>query len=305
VKKQKDGENGINLDTDASCLSLRKNGRTSVLLTHFQLGNIIQKELIMNKKIEKTFETWHCNDERLPETKELAGPPPAESMLETLQYIQEQPIGIVKHGKNYIFIWGRRRLKAIRQLFEENKHDGSIDILVITGIDPNDYGKLAIIENQQRSPNEISAWETIRAMLYAKPVDNVAPTYKTISDYLQMSIGEIKALERKWGKVPVWASNAVVKGIVAPTTAILIGKLDKSLQDECKETLRTEKKLSFANVKEKKQFVQIASYAQMMPQLQIAVQRDYYSREELQQLADLIPNTAVEAQKYAQELLNS
>ena len=263
----------------------------------------------MNTKITGSITVntviWHCNDKRLPLNKDIKGPPPTENMLETLQEIQLHEVGVVQKGKQFFFRWGTRRLKAIRQLFEEGKHNGDIRILLLTGIDPEDSKRLSLIENDQRSPNEVNTWQIIREMLYAKPVDGNAPTYKSISDYTGITIGEIKALERKWGTVPVWSINAVARGDIAPSTAIAVGKLSRELQKECKTQLETTKKLSAVTVKAKREFVRTEAYGAMIPGLNLPVVRDYYTRQEVEAIQSyLATNRFDDVKIYVDNLLS-
>jgi hypothetical protein len=260
--------------------------------------------------ITKTLEIWDCQDKRFPLNKDLQSTPPTESMLLSLQEIQLQPVGVIKKGKDFFFVWGRRRLAAIRQLQAEEKHSGQIEVVVLSGIDPSEVGRLALIENSVRSNNEVNTYSILHDMIrdQMKTGGDLSQIYKDTAKATGLTIGEIKAIEKKWCKVPTWSVNAVLRGEIAPSTAKAIGRLSETQQKECKEDLRVNKSLSTSTVEAKRRFVQTAVYSEMQSALglNIPATRDFYTREELQHIRDLFKNAGLdETLLYVDKLLNS
>jgi ParB-like chromosome segregation protein Spo0J len=265
--------------------------------------------------ITKVLEFWDCQDKRFPSDKELQSTPPTESMLLSLQEIQLQPVGVIKKGKDFYFVWGRRRLAAIRQLQAEEKHGGVVEVLVMQGIDPSEVGRLALLENSVRSSNEVNTYSILYEMIKAqlKSGGDLGQIYKDTAKETGMTIGEIKAIEKKWHKVPTWSVNAVLRGEIAPSTAKAIGKLSDTLQKECKEELKTNGALSTATVEAKRRFVQTQVYSSMQASLgmNIPATRDFFSRKEVEEILRLLPNEhpedtyGNEARNYIHQLLNS
>jgi hypothetical protein len=248
----------------------------------------------MNKitgPITKTLESWDCNDLRLPSDKELQGPPPDTQMLDTIAEIQLQPIGmvVVRHGKHdrnadYYFRWGGRRLRAIRQNLANGKGSGMVDVLIIMGIDPDNSTMLTLIENSVRSPNEVSAYTALKRILkdLMKSGGDLNQAYKEAAKWSGYSVGEVKAIETRWHKVPVWTVNAVERGDIAPSVAIAVGKLGADHQAECKEDFQANGKLSAKDVHDKKQITQANGYASLSNTLFPQTRgREWFHRDDL------------------------
>jgi len=146
-----------------------------------------------------------------------------------------------------------------------------------------------LLENADRSKNKVDTFVQIKAELKRKvPSGEPAPTYSSIAKLCGMTVGEIKAIEKDWFKVPTWAINAVQRGDIAEATAVEVGKLKTvALQDKCKEILREKGKLSTATVKEERKFVATAQYATMVSSGGLGISSalpgltEYFSRKEL------------------------
>jgi len=260
--------------------------------------------------ITKVLEYWDCQDTQFPSNKELMSTPPTESMLLSLQEIQLQPVGVIKKGKDFFFVWGRRRLAAIRQLQAEEKHSGQVEVLVMSGIDPSEVGRLALIENSVRSNNDVNTYSILHDMMRTqmKAGGDLSQVYKDTAKTTGLTVGEIKAIEKKWCKVPVWSVNAVLRGEIAPSTAKAIGKLSDTLQKECKEELKVNKALSTSAVESKRRFVQTQVYSKMQTNLglNIPAARDFFSRKEVEEIASrLNSGYFANALEYANQLLAS
>jgi len=235
--------------------------------------------------ITKFFETWDCNDNRLPVSKELHREPPSWDFIQSLNEFQISPIGVIKQGKNYHMVWGRKRLLAARIGNETVDdvgvpyHHGQIDVLVITGIDPNDRAKWSALENTMRSDNPISLYEDM--MNYFKHDKDA--TYKSVAVALGTTAGHLKALDKKFAKAPKWALNAALRGEIALSTVAAVAQMKPEIQEECKKDFQTDKKLTAGDVKEKKRFIQEEVYKDLMPALGLDVKqpRQFFTRDEL------------------------
>lgn len=243
---------------------------------------------ILRDKITKSHEIWDCYDPRLPLDKDLTGTPPDDGMLESIQQIQLQEILVVKKGKEYIFRFGNRRLRAIRMNHALGRPPGVVEVVVVEGVDPEDWNMLTLIENEQRSPNEMSAYEILHDMVQKrmKSGGDLGTVYKEVAKLTGYTAGQVKAIDNKWCKVPLWAVNAAGQGKIAPNTAIELGKLSPELQKECKADFQKNKKLTAGDVKAKRQVRQAVQYQNIM--VDIGQQpRQMFMRDELEELFQL------------------
>lgn len=257
--------------------------------------------------VKDYHEEWDCYDKRLPLTKDLVGTPPDADMLNTIQYIQLEEIMVVKKGKEHIFVFGNRRLRAIRQNIDQGKGSGKVKVCILTGIDPDNIDLLRLIENEQRSCNEIGAYQILHKLINtrAKTGGNLGTIYKEVAEITGYPYGRVKAIDDKWKEVPLWAVNAVEDGKIAATVAIALGKMKPDTQTLLKNTYKETGKLTANDVKAQRQVVRQSAYANMSVGLgaNLTAPRQIYGRGELQQLVDLIPASAKEAKQFGAELL--
>lgn len=242
--------------------------------------------------VKKTLERWHCTDSRFPiKTSRPVGNKSLDTLrgevLEDgtiLDGFQLHPVLVIleKKGKkeNYTFVFGNGRLQRIRDFFEEGCHTGYVDVLVVEGMDPNDKDALALIENNQRSPNELGDYHTLCDLRKQNP--NIS--YIEVFNMTGMSIQTQKKLDKTYKNVPLWAQNAMLRGEIAVTTAKAIGGLGTDSQGELKVLLKEQGYLSNSDVTEKKRFIQQEAYAPMLQSSSLfPVQpKQFYDRADLE-----------------------
>lgn len=239
------------------------------------------------------YETWHCDDVRLPESKDVYAVKPDTTFLQSLNEIQLQPIGVIETKAGCFLGYGRRRLLAVRSLnagellaedgtIINHKRNGEIDVMIIS-IDEIDSiaEALSLIENHHRSPNPISDYMAIATMLKNKM------DYKAIAKRLGVDTNTVRALDQHWSRVPAWTLEAVLDGKVAPSTAEAIGKVGPEAQKRLKKVLSKEKKITAKMVKEERQAIQQETMSQMAPLMQFDEPRDFFSRDEVLQIRQI------------------
>jgi hypothetical protein len=263
-------------------------------------------------KITKTLEIWHCTDPRFPAKTTR---PVNNKTLDTLRGIvdeqgvihngiQVQPVGVIKKNKKeYIFSWGNGRLQRIRDFYEEGFHTGDVDVLILEGVDPNDWATLSLIENNSRSANALGDWHLICELRKRNPMI----TAQDVSRMSGMSVGTFKKLDSKYSRVPQFANNAMLRGEISESTAVAIGSLQPDTQKEMKELLKAQGYLSLNDVKEKKRFIQEVVYADMMPGLIPQAQpRQFYDRADLEAVLAILeqPQNSYQALELLRSLLS-
>ena len=250
---------------------------------------------------ELPIEYWDVNDKRLPLTKDIDRPfDPGE--LESLRNngYQINAILVIKKGKEYFLVDGRNRVLKIRHLLENNLHTGKIKVQVITGIDPADRYAISMIANAQRSTNKLNDFRCIKAMRDIDPLMTWNDLYKKTG----IPVNTLKAIDKTYSKVPLWAINAMVQGHITTSVAESLAHLNYDTQKELEELYSKKKKLTATDVKEKRRFVQQSVYAGMAPKLNIPTGRNFFMRSEMEELFNLIPVSAKDAKAFAQNLLS-
>ena len=250
--------------------------------------------------INTVLEIWQCTDKRLPEDKDIIRPYDGKS-VESLRNdgYQIYPIVVIKKGKEYWLADGGCRLKRIREFHEANQHTGNISVMIVTGVDPEDRHTISMIANAQRSTNKLNDFRCIKAM---RDIDSLM-TWNDLYKKTGIPVNTLKAIDKTYSKVPLWAINAMVQGHITTSVAESLAHLNYDTQKELEELYSKKKKLTATDVKEKRRFVQQSVYAGMAPKLNIPTGRDFFMRSELQELCDLIPASAKEAKAFALQLL--
>lgn len=248
--------------------------------------------------IRKKTEVWFVMDERLPTNDKIVRTPPDDDFLNSIAEVQLQPIGICFNDQEgWKLGFGRKRILAIRKLYDEGTHDGMIDVTIFYGLSPSDAEILSLIENNHRSVNEIGDYSVISNML------KQGMDYKQIAHSIGIPLGTVKAIDRKWANVPKWAVDACLDGEIAPSTALEIGKVKPDTQKVLKKELNDEGKLSAKRVKDEKKAIQNDTLVAMSPGLGFS-QRDFYSRAELEEVRKILASgTKAKALEYIDSLL--
>ena len=230
--------------------------------------------------------TWALNDNRLPANTDIKRTPPDDAFMESIKEIQLEPIGIGQNNADgYFLMFGRKRLLALRDLYERGMVKNEVDVRIFYDISKGDAARYALIENAQRSDNPISDAIAIDDILKSDP----NATYKTIAESIGKSVTYIKKTYEKYGGCPKWTLVAILDGKMAISTAFALGKLGKDTQVELKKQFKKTGKLTGAEVHDSRRAMQVASYAQLIPQsmYQMDIKRDQFTRGELEQIHSL------------------
>lgn len=200
--------------------------------------------------------------------------------------IQLQPVGVIKKGKSYTFVWGNGRLQRIRDFYEEGFHTGNVDVLIIEGVDPSDWATLSLIENNSRSPNPLGDWRTLCELREKEPMITPQEVYRRTG----MVPGRFKQLDKQFAKVPKWANNAMLRGEMAPGTAIAIGRVGSDTQVKLKEQFKANGNyLTEKEVKAEQRFITESIMGNIQAKLGIQVKspRQFFRREEIEAIYEL------------------
>jgi len=231
-------------------------------------------------------ETWVLDDDRLPESKDVKRTPPDDAFMESIKEVQLEPVGIgYNKTDGYFLMFGRRRLLALRDLFERGEVKNEIDIRIFQDITKGDAARFTLIENAQRSNNPISDAIVIDNILKSDP----NTTYKTVAESIGKSVTYVKKIYEKYGGCPKWTLTAILDGKMAISTAFALGKLGKDTQAELKKQFNKNGKLTGAEVHDSRRAMQVASYAELIPQsmYNMDVKRNEFTRAELEQIRSL------------------
>jgi ParB-like chromosome segregation protein Spo0J len=261
----------------------------------------------MTKLNEFVTDIWECNDERLPKTEDIMREPPESSfVMDIVDHGQLQPILMCHNDTDGWFLaFGRRRLLAIRQAFENNLMDGKIYVRVGEGLTRNDGHTFALVENAQRSANPISDYLAIRGLLFSKEVTS----YKQIADRLHVSVSYVKQADEKYAHVPTWALEGVIAGTVAQGVAIEIGKLSPPKQKEAKAILKEKGKITGGAVRDMRRVILQDTVSQVTNLTGFETKSDglrqFFNRDELESIQSLLAEGKTAAAKKAlKELLD-
>ena len=231
-------------------------------------------------------ETWALDDDRLPESKDVKRTPPDDAFMESIKEVQLEPVGIgYNKTDGYFLMFGRMRLLALRDLFERGEVKNEIDVRIFNNISDGDAARYALIENAQRSDNPISDAIAIDNILKSDP----SATYKTIAESIGKPVTYVKKTYEKYGKCLEWTLTAILEGKMAISTAFALGKLGKDTQEQLKKQFKKNGKLTGAEVHDSRRAMQVASYAELIPQsmYNMDVKRNEFTRAELEQVRSL------------------
>ena len=247
---------------------------------------------------EYVVESWDLDDDRLPVNEDIIRTPPSADFIASMRnYKQLYPILMCHNKKDGWFIgFGNKRLLALRILQEEDP-DKFKTIFVRIGEDiaRDEAYHMSLIENAQRSGNDIHAYKAIEYLLKS---DKKA-TYKSIAQKIHMPTAFVKATVLKYGRIPEWCVQAALDGKIAETTIVAVGKFKKNIQEECRKEYEASGKLPLSVAKDKKKFIQTNIVAKMSPAMGFAVptsnRKQFYPLKDLEELKKLL-----DAKKYKQ-----
>jgi len=261
----------------------------------------------MAKLNDFVVDVWDCIDPRLPKTEDIMREPPESSfVMNIVEHGQLQPIMMCHNDTDGWFLaFGRRRLLAIRQAFENQLHDGKVYVRIGEGLSKNDGNTFALVENAQRSGNPISDYLAIREMLFSKEFKS----YEEIAKVLNVSKAYVKQADEKYAHVPQWALEAVIEGIVAQGVAIQIGKLSTPKQKEAKALLKKDGKITGGTIANMRRVIlqDTTSKVTVMAGFDTASngKRQFFNRDELIEIQELLAGGKTAAAKKAlKELLD-
>ena len=248
----------------------------------------------MTKAKEKVPHTewWDCDDPRLPLTKDIHRTNPDMEFVATMREGQWQPI-MVRHDSNmeqWYMSFGRKRLLACRILKEDSITSGKVWVRIEEGT-AQDAARDTLIENAQRSSNEIGDYLAIRHIL----MTDATATYESIGKSIGKVKGYVKHLDETYARVPGWALDATLAGdIKSYSVTVAIGKLNKEQQATCKTELETNKKLPLKFIQDLNRFVKTQAAAAMFNTIKdqgnIPVGREFFNRNDMQALYTLMTN---------------
>jgi ParB-like chromosome segregation protein Spo0J len=261
----------------------------------------------MSKLNDFVVDVWHCNDPRLPKTEDIMREPPESSfVMDIVDHGQLQPIMMCHNDADGWFLaFGRRRLLAIRQAFENSLVDGNVYVRIGEGLSKNDGNTFALVENAQRSGNPISDYLAIREMLFSKEFKS----YEEIAQALHVSKAYVKNADEKYAHVPQWALEGVVAGNVAQGVAIAIGKLSVPKQKEAKALLKKEGKITGGMIKDMRRAILQDTTSQVTALAGFDTKSDglrqFFNRDELLPIQELLAGSKTTlAKKALKELLD-
>ena len=236
-------------------------------------------------------EKWDCYDKRLPKNNEIVRPPVDMEFIMSMAEGQLQPICMVHDTKNdtWKIGFGRGRLLALRYI-KDNNIDGVTDVWVsILEGDAIRASHIALVENAQRRDNPIGDYIAIQEILLnQKPT----PSWEDIARTINKLPAYVKNLDRAYCKTPPWALTAALEGSIKATTAEGLGKLSDKEQKVCKKFFEVNKKLPKKVIDETKRAVKQDQVATLCIATDAGIAapfgREWYSRVELQSIADLL-----------------
>lgn len=193
-------------------------------------------------KLDKyPFELWHCDDERLPTNKEMDRIAPDQDFLKTVvgNGILQPPMMCCNEHEGWFIAFGRKRLMAVRSLYNDNLCDGYLYIRVGVGISKEEAHYLSIIENAQRSGNPLSDFAAIKAIM----VDDNTATYKSIAGVIGKPVTYVKGTAEKYALVPDWAIKAALDDKIATSVLEALGSAPKDHQKKAQTYFNENKKL--------------------------------------------------------------
>lgn len=261
----------------------------------------------MAKLNDFVVDVWDCIDPRLPKTEDIMREPPESSfVMDIVEHGQLQPIMMCHNDTDSWFLaFGRRRLLAIRQAFENNLGDGKVFVRIGEGLSKNDGNTFALVENAQRSGNPISDYLAIREMLFSKEFHS----YEDIAKVLHVSKAYVKQADEKYAHVPSWALEGVIAGSVAQGVAIQIGKLSPVRQKEAKALLKKDGKITGGTIQNMRRAILADTTSKVTSLVGFDTKtngkREFFNRDELIGIQELLASGKTGAAKKAlKELLD-
>ena len=261
----------------------------------------------MAKLNDFVVDVWDCIDPRLPKTEDIMREPPESSfVMDIVEHGQLQPIMMCHNDTDSWFLaFGRRRLLAIRQAFENNLGDGKVFVRIGEGLSKNDGNTFALVENSQRSGNPISDYLAIREMLFSKEFHS----YEDIAKVLHVSKAYVKQADEKYAHVPSWALEGVIAGSVAQGVAIQIGKLSPVRQKEAKALLKKDGKITGGTIQNMRRAILADTTSKVTSLVGFDTKtngkREFFNRDELIGIQELLASGKTGAAKKAlKELLD-
>ena len=241
----------------------------------------------MDFQLDIPHEIWALNDDRLPRNSELKRTKPDETFIDSVKtFGQLQPIGIgYNRADGYMFIFGRKRLLALRDLFEQGLGPNKVKVYFYDGISKREVAELTLIENAQRSDNPIADALAIDDILRS----DSGATFKSIAETIGKTVTYVKKAYEHYMSCPKWTLLAVLDNKMAITTAFAVSKLGKDTQEQLKKQFKKNGKLTGAEVHDSRRAMQVASYAELIPQsiYNMDVKRNKFTRAELEQIRSL------------------
>lgn len=239
-------------------------------------------------------EVWHCDDPRLPLDKDITRIMPDDNFIKTVQRVGVMSPILVAYqrtGANMVdtmLVAGRKRLLAMRYCFLNGLRDGMIKV-IYAEVDFNLSPYLSMIENAQRSPNELSDYRDIQTIRQTNPM----VTYEVIAKAIGKPKTYVIQIDKRYNQIPTWAMTAALDGKIALTTAVELTKVGQDLQDEAHRQFLEKDKFSATAVKELKRLRSMQhsiGLAQSTPQMfpPATTGRDYIPADEIVAVIEMI-----------------
>jgi hypothetical protein len=229
-------------------------------------------------------QVWDCDDDRLPKNSDINRQKPDKGFVDTMAIRQLNPI-IVRMDNFGAFHLeaGRRRLLAVRQLKEDGRSSGNIDVRILKG-DEEDGGWITLVENAQSSANPVSDYQAVKKFLLA------GKNYKTIAELIGTSITYVKKLDTDFARVPDWALVAIQQGNMVVNVAKEVGKLSTPVQAECKIEMEQspKKKLTMDMVMAHHRLTQAEATAVTMSFSGPGNPRRIFTRDDLMEIREIL-----------------
>jgi ParB/RepB/Spo0J family partition protein len=245
-------------------------------------------------------EVWSCTDQRLPATAFLNRQMPDAGFIHSIEEVgQLNPI-IVNHinDSTYHLIAGRARLMAIREIAARGG-DGDVYVRIVEDLHENTEAAITMIENAQRSVNPVADYIAARVLLLQ------GLTYKQIGEQIGTSLSYVKKLDQDFAGMPQWALRAIIDENMTVNTAKALNKLSDKAKEECHQEMleSPKKKLTMTMVQAKHRLIQQDAAAQITSLPGMNDLRRVFTRDEMQQVFDLLNNNPAEALAYVAGLL--
>ena len=246
----------------------------------------------MIKSLEEcNVEKWFCYDDRLE--KQFTRVPPTKEFITDIERYGILHLPVVGHNdvEGYFLICGRKRIMAVRDIYQRQMCDGNFHVRIAEGVSRQDAYYLQLIENGMRDENRLSDFAAIRLLI---DQSGGAITYQKIGKETGIPWTTVKNIAETYGNVPQEALQGALDGIIADTTLREISRLSNKQQAECMEILRVKKALPMSAINDLKRVrksIDARKQSAFVVTSTVNVGRKMFTRAEVQAVFELAAST--------------